>query len=1165
VSLPQIHPLRRSLILACGAALIASSPAGARTPGYTTPGYHPPTAPPSYSPAPGKPIVIDRHVELNQLALLRPHAIVDGAGTAHITFSSPQIPGPLPDSPPVAFGLLHYCRLPRGSARCDVDSAFRAPNDQATFDGGYGLFPLAIGNQLALLDHREGDRDEPVMTPDGATSSFINLLYTSEDGGASFTGPGIVGTEENLGGVAVYGGANPQIGIVGQSPETQDVDHGSNGFQGTGAGTFTGAYAHLSGGVAIHTDVAVDRTRPVVSQTNFTTVTVHEYRGSGDVNDAANWTTASLPGTDPFVAAGPRGVYLAYERRTTARKGLLIRVVQRMVNGRPAGAPVHVAPGFGTEETAFTEAPNGELIVAWIPEHGKSIEMRTSSDGRHWSATRTLDHSPHEDHFLGLELAAGPGGGGVAVYTVPNHLTSSEVVAAPFGDQAPTGKPGLGNATPQPAGSATCSDVRFGAVHAHVLAGCFERDPVDPASHAELAAGPVVLNGLTLTPDPGTKIGVDPFRHTIDTYGDAVTVTAQSLPLARTSPEAVTLWHGSLDANLGRADGPGQTLFPLPMSEYQATIKGFPALGTLDVTLAAEGATIPFALGLHSYLGAVTGQGTLRTTMTAGLDRSSLAFAVPDITLGAGPAGLEMRAVAMHWAGTLDEWAGDATLDLPPATGGPDLPVALDADHGDFTLGAVHAGFNPPVPVFGGADLANLDAIVDPHPTRRLAGTVRLGAIRQGDGHVLSIDGPFTTAFGNPSSLTVTGSGTFEGLTLNHATATIDAGGHLTASGDLSVNLGVAQVSGRVSLQSDVSSGVFTGSIAGSFVVLGQTLNNPQVTFSNRGLGACAQTSTVAHLGFTYEWSGGASIDPGLGGCDAAQYTTGGSRSVLAHVASAGFNVPRGAPFVDLLAAGAGGVPSVVLRDPAGRAVVPGAGGAALAIASKNSPLEAIVLVKPAAGRWSADAAPGSPPLAAIETARGYARPKVTARISGRGRRRTLRYAISGPPGMRVRFAEIGARRALHVLGTTRGTHGTLRFAPGAGRAGTRRVLALADGPNQQPAQLTVARYTAPRTAAPGRPKLSIGRHERRVTIRVARVAGAVALRLRVVASDGRRIDRLLPARGGHLRLTVLGWSDHFTATATAVGPTGVAGRSARRALSAHIAAPRLLHAARRR
>ena len=60
-----------------------------------------------------------------------------------------------------------------------------------------------IGNELLMLSHRYPN---PETLPDGS-SGYPTFLWTSENGGKTFTGPGIVGQLGVSGNAIVFGGS----------------------------------------------------------------------------------------------------------------------------------------------------------------------------------------------------------------------------------------------------------------------------------------------------------------------------------------------------------------------------------------------------------------------------------------------------------------------------------------------------------------------------------------------------------------------------------------------------------------------------------------------------------------------------------------------------------------------------------------------------------------------------------------------------------------------------------------------------------------------------------------------------------------------------------------------------------------------------------------------
>jgi hypothetical protein len=164
-------------------------------------------------------------------------------------------------------------------------------------------------------------------------------------------------------------------------------------------------------------------------------------------------------------------------------------------------------------------------------------------------------------------------------------------------------------------------------------------------------------------------------------------------------------------------------------------------------------------------------------------------------------------------------------------------------------------------------------------------------------------------------------------------------------------------------------------------------------------------------------------------------------------------------------------------------------------------------------GTWTITPQPGSSAVKSITES--YARPPVSvkARVGGHGRKRTLAYSLKPQPGQKVRFAELG-RNVRRIIGSARGTHGTLRFAPADGRAGRRRVVALVTQNGLPRKQLNVASYKAPGPFRPAAPR-RVGALRSKTKLRVSWPAVKGAVRYEVVLKTFNRRKQLfeLPAR----------------------------------------------------
>jgi hypothetical protein len=127
-------------------------------------------------------------------------------------------------------------------------------------------------------------------------------------------------------------------------------------------------------------------------------------------------------------------------------------------------------------------------------------------------------------------------------------------------------------------------------------------------------------------------------------------------------------------------------------------------------------------------------------------------------------------------------------------------------------------------------------------------------------------------------------------------------------------------------------------------------------------------------------------------------------------------------------------------------------------------------------------------------TADGYRAAGVKGTLGGRGRARTIRYAVSnGGHGQTVVFRESGAF-GTHVLGAAKGARGTLRFRPADATGGRR----------------TIGRYSAPGPQKPGRPRgLRARRSGNSLVVSFAPAAGAARYAVTVIGAKGTRLSTL--------------------------------------------------------
>jgi len=212
----------------------------------------------------------------------KPGVAVDNAGTAFIAWNGPENPS-----------LLHFCRLPRGAAACDVSSTLPAPGN--TISRPYVASYKAPNEDgyVAVVSSRYG-----LAAPD----SNQVWEFTSANGRDFGAGRAIgypafdeaVNTSSALTSTETLFAATHAFGVEGMAFQAMPLEGGSAGA----------AHAVLSSDHPYHGSVGLHGSfDPIAvfssgsSQSQF-----RRWDGSGDYNEEANW----LPAVDIGYADYPR-------------------------------------------------------------------------------------------------------------------------------------------------------------------------------------------------------------------------------------------------------------------------------------------------------------------------------------------------------------------------------------------------------------------------------------------------------------------------------------------------------------------------------------------------------------------------------------------------------------------------------------------------------------------------------------------------------------------------------------------------------------------------------------------------------------------------------------------------------------------------------------------
>lgn len=691
-----------------------------------------------------------------------------------------------------------------------------------------------------------------------------------------------------------------------------------------------------------------------------------------------------------------------------------------------------------------------------------------------------------------------------------------------------------------------CRIKQFGPLD--ILAdACFE---VDRTTGAVTAKGGVSLNGLRLA---GASITFDARARTVTSSGP-VTFSIGDTNLFKTT----------IDWRL-----PAGNTFTLPgldIGSLGGRLQGFPVTGAADVQLVRGGVQIPLHVGLPKVFGGLTGDVTLRADNLSGIHIRDIHVKA---NLGAiGP--LTLSNLEFTYNPDDHRWGGAATIVLPPKPPGPALASQIGFADGDLEYlrnELTFPGEGIPIDTFDAVHITRIRFSLDTRPDLKLSGGVTFTAgPRFGEVRVAEINGDFTFLFPDGRPATLRADGTLNLLNIPVADAYLQyrTDGLISFGGSVGLDVfDILQVHGSVDGWIMPPK---TFSVDGKVRVCVGDLgcDGGEVGVSSKGFAACVSIAG-ADVGVGYEWGPSilwapawlSDLDIMLRGCSVGDYLV-AARPAQA-TGSRAIRVPDGLPFAVFRLTGTTAPPHVTLRSPSGQTIdVPAdrasKSGTLGIVHVPSKDLTLVVVHRPAGGTWQITPAADSSPLAAAGVAQGLPDPSVRARVSGKGVKRVLTYAIKKIPGQKVRFEERApGAKAAQSLGYAKGTRGRIRFAPASGPKGKRTIVALVESYGTPRATLKVASYTAPAPARPATPRgLKLTRKGTKLVVSWRRVSpGVTRYRLIVVLGDGRSVLLLPTARQTSASVPGLAATVGATASLRAERADGTAGATARARLAA--------------
>lgn len=1066
-----------------------------------------------------------------------PDSVVDRDGVTHLVWN---------ESRPGNNDVTHYCQIPRGGSACANAQTFvpqPGETNNTDFDGPKVMIS-PFGEVMVLTNRCCGS----IMGQyNGSTG--INVLYVSDDGGATFDGGNPIGTigpgEPSVPTPAVFDGAGRQVLTMAAPTQGPIVQAQPIAAFGGGATPFTTQAARLDTSYGYDPSIVqIDATHFAAAWSNLggTQTTIRTLAcpaspcSASFINTAANWSAPiAVPDAElPRLTTGPSGTFLLY--RSTAAGDSDNKYFLRTLDGTGVSPPRQVSDGNGGNLRDIVQDTNG-LLHALYTDKENGLGFRASADGgATWGdqiqllgQDFTIAHPRATarqlaDGFVGSALWESQNGGEqnprIFLQGLPDPSVSLHVTLPP-GVPAP---PGGGPTPTPPVPPAACRLLTFAAVDV-IADACLKKE-----GDTYTATGGLRINGLRVELGSG-KLKFDVKQRTITSSGASVTVKLGDTVLFK-RPIDLTLPKGST-ASIGTFDVSGG-----------GDLLGFPLKGSVDVKFRGGGVEVPVHLGLPALFGGVTGDLIVRADNVAGVHLRELHVKVGDALIGP----LEIKDLFFDYDADSASWQGGANVILPPQPPGPSLKSQIGFVKGELDhLGAELTLPEPGVILdpFGVTHLKKIRFALSTKPSLRLTGgvTVNAGPTIAGVAAV-GVDGDLTFTLGDPAVFRVDGRVSLVSIPLATAFFELRTNGYVGFGGHLGLE------AFGFSASADLDGWLFKSAFnvgAKAQICLGDLgCEGGEVVFSSVGFAGCAYT-TLADFGAGYKW--GESIDPMFTGCDVGPYKAtaaaaqaGGARSV-----SFGGGLPSGVVAVT----GSGAPPHVALVGPGGVRIedTPGTKSetpTSLAFHDPKTDTTYFLVKRPAAGSWSVEPLADSAPVTGVHSADGIEDPKVTGSVqrTGRGRTRVLSYNVAPRPGQKVTFAEQGKGAAKPIGGVAKEGRGTIRFDPMDGPGGTRKIIAMVSSYGKPRAQLTVASYVAPPPAKPATPKrLKARRSGTKLVVSWARAANARRYEVRATLSDGRRL--LVRQKGTRLTIPAFATKARATVTVTGLKADGTRGRKA--------------------
>jgi hypothetical protein len=812
-------------------------------------------------------------------------------------------------------------------------------------------------------------------------------------------------------------------------------------------------------------------------------------------------------------------------------------------DGVGSTGPPQVLTGDASRFASLFEDPSGALHAAWADTTfgASGTYMRNQVGGAFAPAQKLIDGDNNGQIDVG---ATSDGGGFTVLNKTGGVLSPGELYAVGFGNQAATGKAGLGDIAggEGPVTNVTCQKVAFGQFDVQTAAGCFFHGQGQFAN-VVVSEGEITIDGLRLIPDPGAKIIIDPRKLRIDTAGNVRV-------LVNNSDTQFELFHGEIHRDLSRVL-PGTNLFEFPSNAFKANLLGFDVAADIPVRLEKDGVHIPVDLSLPPAFGGFTGHAELLANQS-GLKLDTLHIHIGPVPLGV----LNINSLDIDYVGNGNRWTGDGSVTVPA---GGTLAAHAEFAMGEFVRATISFTPASPIPIGPFIYLIEIHGGFGVKPIQISAGAkIGGGAAINGTAPIL-IDGTFIMTFpaNGPASFELKGTGSIFFFELAQIALEFQTDGYAQFRGHVGADLGPLSADLSADGFVDAPTGQFGTSLTGKVQLCITIVKEvcagagADVALSNFGFAACTDIG-----GIEYPWADfnpAALINPFLAieslishltaDCSTEGYKKPPPRPLTARVAAAGGQtvaIGRGLPSATIVAVGDGGAPNVTVTGPGGAKFSSGSPSAAGSVVYFRGVRAAYVLLKhPKAGDWSVIPNDGSPDITNVLEGNGFKPATVTARLHGHA----ISYRVrNGGHGQSVQFIERG-KFGGHVLGTVAKSRGTLRFKPASGPGGKRTVYALLQHDRMTTHTQKVGTYVAPPPPKPGKIRRLRAKHKvHTVTVKWTAAPRAATYVVKLRGSKGTIVARMLGAKGRAVKFTAMRRDERYTVSVRGIAKSGRAG-----------------------